>query len=119
MNTRTESDSIGTLQVPADAYYGVQSLRASQNFPLTGQRMHTRVIYSLAQIKKAAALTTCAAGQLARPRLSGRCWSCSASLPSRLKPIIKRCSRNSRHQASLISVPLVCRLLLMVTPSGA
>ena len=31
MNTRTESDSIGTLQVPADAYYGVQSLRARQN----------------------------------------------------------------------------------------
>ena len=40
MNTRMESDSIGTLEVPADAYYGVQSLRAKQNFPITGHPMH-------------------------------------------------------------------------------
>lgn len=43
MNTtdsRMESDSIGTLSVPADAYYGVQSLRAAYNFPITGRRLH-------------------------------------------------------------------------------
>ena len=33
MNTRTEADSIGTLEVPVDAYYGVQSLRAQAEFP--------------------------------------------------------------------------------------
>ena len=34
--TRLEADSIGTMEVPAEAYYGVQALRAKQNFPITG-----------------------------------------------------------------------------------
>ena len=84
MNTRTESDSIGTLQVPADAYYGVQSLRARQNFPITGQRMHTRFIHSLAQIKKAAALTNCAAGKLDQRRCDAICSACDDVLADRL-----------------------------------
>lgn len=84
MNTRTESDSIGTLQVPTDAYYGVQSLRARQNFPITGQRMHTRFIHSLAQIKKAAALTNCAAGKLDQRRCDAICSACDDVLADRL-----------------------------------
>ena len=84
MNTRTESDSIGTLQVPADAYYGVQSLRARQNFPITGQRMHTRFIHSLAQIKKAAALTNHAAGKLDQRRCDAICRACDDVLADRL-----------------------------------
>ncbi len=67
MNTtdsRIESDSIGTLSVPADAYYGVQSLRAAYNFPITGRRLHPIFINSLAKIKKAAAITNKDAGEL-------------------------------------------------------
>ena len=64
MKTRTESDSIGTLEVPSDAYYGVQSLRGKQNFPITGHPMHRLLIVSLAQIKKAAALANRHAGTL-------------------------------------------------------
>lgn len=64
--TRFESDSIGTMQVPVDAYYGVQSLRAQQNFPITGTRMNPVFIQNLATIKKAAALTNCQAGRLPR-----------------------------------------------------
>ena len=37
---RMESDSIGTMEVPKEAYYGVQALRAKQNFPITGQSLH-------------------------------------------------------------------------------
>lgn len=37
---RLESDSIGTMEVPEDAYYGVQALRAKENFPITGTRLH-------------------------------------------------------------------------------
>ena len=37
MKTRLEADSIGILEVPADAYYGVQSLRAKHNFPITSR----------------------------------------------------------------------------------
>ena len=33
---RTESDSIGSREVPVDAYYGVQSMRAAENFPISG-----------------------------------------------------------------------------------
>ena len=36
MKTRIEADSIGSLEVPSDAYYGVQSLRAKRKFPITG-----------------------------------------------------------------------------------
>ena len=53
---RYESDSVGTLAVPADAYYGVNTLRASKNFQITGQRMHRAMIRNLARVKKAAAL---------------------------------------------------------------
>ncbi|MDD3212036.1 MAG: aspartate ammonia-lyase [Eubacteriales bacterium] len=61
---RTESDSIGNLQVPADAFYGVQTLRAVENFPITGQHIPDEMIISLAYIKKAAAITNRAAGDL-------------------------------------------------------
>ena len=62
IKTRMESDSIGTKEVPVDAYYGVQSLRAMENFSITGQRMHKEMINSLARLKKACAMANAAAG---------------------------------------------------------
>ena len=41
---RVEKDSIGTKDVPANVYYGVQSLRAAENFPITGLRMNPELI---------------------------------------------------------------------------
>ena len=38
--TRLESDSIGEMEIPENAYYGVQSLRAKENFPITGTKLH-------------------------------------------------------------------------------
>ena len=64
MNYRLESDSVGEKQVPADAYYGVQSLRAAENFHSTGKMIPRVQIESLAEIKKACALTNKAAGTL-------------------------------------------------------
>lgn len=61
---RLESDSIGTKSVPRDAYYGVQSLRAFENFHITGQTTHPTMIRSLAYIKKACALANGRAGAL-------------------------------------------------------
>lgn len=61
---RTEHDSIGTMDVPSDAYYGVQTQRAAHNFPMTGQRMHPGLIENLALIKKAAAHVNQRAGLL-------------------------------------------------------
>ena len=57
MKMRIESDSIGNMEVPIDAYYGVQSLRANNNFHITQKTLHKELIISLAEIKKAAAIT--------------------------------------------------------------
>ena len=61
---RLESDSIGTMEVPEDAYYGVQALRAKENFPITGTKLHPVFIKNLAKIKRAAAITNRKAGRL-------------------------------------------------------
>lgn len=53
---RIESDSIGEKEVPANAYYGVQSLRAMENFPITHRPLHKEMIKALAEIKKACAV---------------------------------------------------------------
>lgn len=57
MRTRVEIDSIGSMKVPADAYYGIQSLRANYNFRITNKTIHPELIISLAQVKKAASIT--------------------------------------------------------------
>ena len=64
MDYRVEADSIGTKQVPKDAYYGVQSMRGSENFNITGLRLKSEFIDSLAQIKKACAICNHAVGEL-------------------------------------------------------
>ncbi|MCR5526495.1 MAG: aspartate ammonia-lyase [Lachnospiraceae bacterium] len=61
---RIEADSIGTMQVPEEAYYGVQSERAERNFKITGQRQNPLFTANLAMIKKAAAMVNCEAGLL-------------------------------------------------------
>ncbi len=61
---RTEADSIGTKHVPVDAYYGVQSLRAHENFKISGTLVHTDMIIAIAEVKKAAAITNHLAGVL-------------------------------------------------------
>lgn len=54
---RIEKDFLGEKEVPADAYYGIQTLRAVENFPITGVPVHEELIRALAHVKKAAAKT--------------------------------------------------------------
>lgn len=61
---RSEHDSIGDRKLPKDAYYGVQSLRAAENFHITGLTMHPEIINSTAEIKKASAMTNLEIGLL-------------------------------------------------------
>ena len=61
---RSEHDSVGERAVPKDVYYGVQSLRAAENFPITGLGMHPEIINSIAEIKKASAITNYEIGLL-------------------------------------------------------
>lgn len=53
---RLEHDSVGSLNVPADAYYGVQTLRGAQNFRITGRGVLPEFIKNLARIKKSTAI---------------------------------------------------------------
>jgi fumarate hydratase class II len=52
---RIEKDSLGEVQVPADAYWGAQTQRAILNFPITGLKPYPAFIWSMAMIKRAAA----------------------------------------------------------------
>ena len=54
---RTESDTMGPMQVPARAYYGAQTARAAENFPISGLRFPRPFIRALGLIKKHAAIT--------------------------------------------------------------
>ena len=53
---RIERDFLGEKEVPVHAYYGIQTIRAIENFPITGYRIHTDLIKALAMVKKAAAM---------------------------------------------------------------
>jgi aspartate ammonia-lyase len=61
---RTEKDPLGELQVPADALYGVQTMRARQNFPISGLKPLWPFVQAQVWIKKAAALTHKDTGRL-------------------------------------------------------
>jgi aspartate ammonia-lyase len=69
MATRLEKDPLGELAVPADALYGVQTLRAVQNFPISGIRPLPPFVHATVRIKRAAALTHRETGRL-EPRLA-------------------------------------------------
>jgi aspartate ammonia-lyase len=61
---RSERDPLGELEVPADAYYGVQTARAVDNFPISGLRAPTDLIVATILVKKAAAEANAALGRL-------------------------------------------------------
>lgn len=61
---RIERDMVGSLQLDENVYYGLQSVRAKENFHITGRKQSKRFTSSLAQIKKAAALVNCEYGNL-------------------------------------------------------
>ncbi len=61
---RKEHDFLGTMDVPDDVYYGVQTMRAVKNFHITGERLDPDFIKALATVKKAAALANMETGRL-------------------------------------------------------
>lgn len=66
MKTRIEKDPLGEKPVPADALYGIQTLRAVENYPISGLRPLPAFVDAVIQIKKAAALTHKETGRLDR-----------------------------------------------------
>ena len=68
MKYRIERDPLGERQVPEDAYYGVQTQRAVENFPISGLRAHRDLVTATILIKKAAAEANMSLGRL-RPEI--------------------------------------------------
>ena len=64
MPTRHEKDTMGTVELPADAYYGAQTQRAIANFPISGLKPHPALVRATLRIKKCAALANMATGRL-------------------------------------------------------
>ena len=89
--TRIEHDLLGDRDVPADAYYGVHTLRAVENFPITGQTVAIvpDLVNALAAVKQAAA-----AGQ-PRPRPARRRQGATRSSPPARRSAPARCTISS------------------------
>ena len=69
MDFRMESDSMGSIKVPTDKYYGAQTARSLMNFKIGGERFPAELIRALAIVKKAAALTNHELGTLPKEKL--------------------------------------------------
>lgn len=83
-HTRCEADSIGAMEIPTEVYYGVQTVRAANNFPITGLYMHPELINSIAQIKKAAAITNLEVGRLDKRRTDAIVKACDEIISGKL-----------------------------------
>lgn len=82
---RVEKDSIGMKDVPGNVYYGVQSMRAAENFHITGLNIHPEIINSLAYIKKAAAITNLEIGLLDRKTAEAIIQACDEILAGQFR----------------------------------
>src|SRR6187431_21201 len=84
--TRTEHDLIGAKEVPADAYYGVQTARALENFNISGLeiRLYPNIIKALGMVKLAAARANFDCGQFSQEILRGMEGACQEIIDGKL-----------------------------------
>ncbi|NRA46483.1 MAG: class II fumarate hydratase [Oligoflexales bacterium] len=68
MSERVESDSLGTVNVPADRYWGAQTQRSIENFRIGGQTFPSSIFWAMGVVKKAAALTNSDLGKLSEEK---------------------------------------------------
>ncbi|MDY5784554.1 MULTISPECIES: aspartate ammonia-lyase [unclassified Corynebacterium] len=82
MNTRTEKDLLGSMDVPADVYYGVHTVRALNNFPISGSAINDlpEFIRGMVQVKKAAAMANRRLHVLPKSKAQAIVWACDQIL---------------------------------------
>ncbi len=85
MKTRAEKDSLGVRQIPDSVYYGIQTDRAVENFPISGLRAHPRFIDAFLYVKRAAALANLKAGELPKPLADALMRACDEILEGALR----------------------------------
>src|SRR5947209_18251593 len=79
-STRRERDTLGEIDVPADALWGAQTQRAIANYPISGYRAFPAFIRAFVQVKRAAALANREAGRLDKPRAGAIVAACDEVL---------------------------------------
>lgn len=79
-NFRIEKDSLGELKVPKDAYYGVHSQRAKENFPITGYHTDPEIIKAVIEIKKAAIIVNNDVGLISKEIMDAVVAACDKAL---------------------------------------
>src|SRR5262245_7989192 len=77
---REEKDSLGVRSIPHEAYWGAQTSRAIENYPISGERAHPELILAYARIKKACAMTNEAVGRLDRRKTEAITRACDEIL---------------------------------------
>jgi aspartate ammonia-lyase len=80
---REERDSLGVRQIPDDAYWGAQTSRAVENYPISGERAHPEMIRAYARIKKACAETNAEMGRLDARKAAAISQACDEVLAGR------------------------------------
>jgi aspartate ammonia-lyase len=84
MKTRKEVDPLGERSVPAKAYYGIQTLRATENFPVSGIKAPLPFVKAYVLVKKAAALANAEVGWLDEERKNAIVQACNEILDGKL-----------------------------------
>ena len=84
MDYRIEHDTMGEVRVPANHYWGAQTQRSHENFPIGTERIPEEVISAFAVLKKAAALANCKLGNLDERRANAIAAACDEILAGRL-----------------------------------
>lgn len=84
MSIRKEMDSLGEKNIPKNAYYGIQTARAIENFPVSGIREHRAFIDAYVLIKKAAAITNTQVGWLKKEQTDAIIKACDEVLTGKL-----------------------------------
>ena len=80
---RQEKDSLGVREIPDDAYWGAQTSRAVENYPISGERAHPEMVRAYARIKKACAETNAELGRLTAEKLRAIVTACDEVLAGR------------------------------------
>src|ERR1035441_509730 len=94
---RTESDSMGKIQVPGNRYWGAQTQRSLQNFKIGNERFPREMIKALGLLKKACALTNAELGLLDNAKCKAIVQACDEVISGSLDEDRKSTRLNSSH----------------------
>ena len=93
MNHRQETDLLGTRDVPAEALWGIHTLRAAENFPLSGRKVHPALIHACGAVKLAAARTNHELSPWDDAKFNAIAAACREMIGGRLDPPLRAGAR--------------------------